>query len=151
MADAVTTNVIYDLGSASNKQNAKTYIAHFTNLSDGTGETNVAKVVKANLFATTGSAPVALDIQRIEYSIQGFKTVKIAWDHTTDDTAVVLGTGVGVLDFTGGLYLTRDFGHTGGLQDPGSAGGTGDILFTTSAGASGNSYSITLVLTKRAV
>jgi hypothetical protein len=151
MADAVTTTVIYNLGSATATQNAKTYIAHFTNLSDGTGETNVIKVDKSTLFSTLGIEPVALDIQRIEFTIQGYKTVKISWDHDTDDTAVVLGTGVGFLDFTGGLYLTRDFGHSGGLQDPRSTGGTGDILFTTSAGASGNSYSITLFLTKRAV
>ena len=145
MADVVTTNVLWNPAST---QNAKEYIAHFTNISDGTGETNVRKVVKANLKATSGTAPAALNIDRIEYSIQGFKGVKISWDHTTDDTAVVLGTGCGFLDFTGGLYLLRDFGHTSGLLDPQSAGDTGDILFSTIGAAASATYSITLFINR---
>lgn len=145
MADVVTTNVLWNPTS---KQNAKEYIAHFTNISDGTGETNVRKIVKANLLSTAGVAPVALNIDRIEYSIQGFKGVKISWDHTTDDTAVVLGTGCGFLDFTGGLYLLRDAGHTSGLLDPQSAGDTGDILFSTIAPAANATYSITLFINR---
>lgn len=149
MADVVTTNVLWNPGTAATaKQNAKEYLVHCTNLSDGTGETNVVKVDKSTLFSTAGIEPVALNIDRIEYSIQGFKAVKISWDHTTDQTAVVLGTGCGFFDFTGGLYLLRDFGYTSGLLDPQGAGDTGDILFSTIAPAANATYSITLFLNR---
>jgi len=59
--------------------------------------------------------------------------VKIAFDHTDDDTILVLD-GVGEMDFK------RD----GGLQDPASSGGTGDIKFTTVNTTANDSYTIKL-------
>lgn len=129
MVDAVTTNVMAD--------DAK-YIAHFTNLSDSTGEAAVKKVDLSGLVGPDKAVPSSLAIKRVSWSINGFEYVKIAWDHTDDDTAVILGVGDGDLDFR----------HLGGLHDPGSTGGTGDILFTAPAGSAGDSYSITLELSK---
>lgn len=129
MADAVTTNVM---------QNGANYTAHFTSLSDGTGESAVKKVDLSALAGPDGFTPSSLSVVMAEWTVQGLSSVKIAWDHTSDDTAVILAAGDGKLDF-------RPFG---GLHDPGSTGGTGDILFTVPAGASGGSYSITLTLNK---
>lgn len=127
MADAVNTNVLYS-GQA-------IYVVRFTNLSDGTGETNVIKVDRSTLTGPAGVEPTNLIIQEMAWNIQGFTSVKIAWDHNTDDTAALL---------SGNGY--RNYDGTNGLVDPLSAGGTGDILFTTAGTTSGNTYDITLVL-----
>ena len=130
MTDAVTTNILL---------NDLSYIAHFTNLSDGTGEAAVKKVDLSALTGPGGVVPTSLSVVRVEWTISGFPYVKIEWDHTANDTAVILGEGCGELDFN----------PYGSLLDPGSTGGTGDILFTAPAGSAGDSYSITLHLTKR--
>jgi hypothetical protein len=145
MADTVTSNVIY--------QDAKQYVVHLTSLSDGTGETNVVKVDKSTLTAVGGAEPTALDIERVDYTITGFTSVKITWDHATDSPGLLL-TGANSLDFTGlgsrygAAHILRDAQRTPGLQDPKTADSTGDLLLT-SAGASGSAYAITLWLSKR--
>lgn len=142
MADTVTSNVIY--------QDAKQYVVHLTSLSDGTGETNVVKVDKSTLTAVGGAEPTALDIERVDYTITGFTSVKITWDHATDSPGLLL-TGSGSKDFTGcegGMRILRDAVRTSGLQDPKTADSTGDLLLTSSA-TSGGAYAITLWLSKR--
>lgn len=130
MADAVTTLV--------QSNGAKYYVATFTNVSDGTGESNVVKVDKSTLVNELGREPRALNIESISWSIQGFTSVLIEWDHATDDTAFLCGSGPGYFD---GL-------ETGPLKDPQPGVTTGDILFTTSGAVSGATYSITLKLIK---
>lgn len=116
MADAVTTNTVFS--------GSKRKILSFTNVSDGTGESAVAKVT---LSALTG-APSAVRIRRVWYSINGL-ALRILFDHTTDDTAAVLsGNGF------------QDFNPIGGIPDPASAGGTGNILFTTIGQIANDSY-----------
>lgn len=142
MADTVTSNVIY--------QDAKQYVVHLTSLSDGTGETNVVKVDKSTLTAVGGAEPTALDIERVDYTVTGFTSVKFNWDHGTDSPALLL-TGSGSKDFTGcegGMRILRDVERTSGLQDPKTADSTGDLLLTSSA-TSGGAYAITLWLSKR--
>lgn len=126
MADAVTTIVT--------NNGAKNYQARFTNISDGTGESAVIKIDKSTLVNEMGLEPAKLNIARVQWSIQGFSSVRILWDHTTDDTAEVLASGNGF----------KDYQDTNILVDPGSAGGTGDILFTTAGAVSGATYDITL-------
>lgn len=129
MADAVTATLITD--------GPRTKVIHLTCLSDGTGEAAVTKIdismllcgVKPNQFA-----PTAITLDNIEYSISTFKSVKLYWDHTTPDTAVVLGPGMDELSFS----------DMGGLVDPRSAGGTGDLLLTSAGAAAGASYDIKL-------
>lgn len=128
MADAVTSRVL--------NNGPRTYVAHLTNISDGTGESAVVKVDISTLLLANGLAPTKVAIGEAQWSIQGFTSVRILWDHTTDDTALVLGQGNGYLDFS----------TIGNLPDPASAGGTGDILLTTAGTTSGNTYDITLVL-----
>lgn len=128
MADTVDTLVLL---SGPNK-----YVARFTDVSDGTGESAVVKVDISTLRGPNGQVPVAIALLEVLWSIQGFTSVRLFWDHTTDDEIIVLGSGNGYNDFSG----------VGGLHDPRSAGGTGNVLFTTAGAASGATYSITLVM-----
>lgn len=137
MADAVTSNVL---------SNGRDYYAiHLTNISDGTGESAVVKVDKSALLASDGAEPASLDIVSARWSIQGFTSVRILWDHTTDDTALVL-SGNGYDDFSG---FDPD-ATPKGLADPRSAGATGDILLTTAGAVANATYDITLWLKKSA-
>ncbi len=103
-------------------------------LSDATGESNVVKIDKSALLNTIGSEPVAIDIMSVRWNIQGFSYIKISWDHTADDTAMLLsGNGF------------DSFEEACGLRDPRTTGGTGDVLLTSVGAASGATYDITIV------
>ena len=116
-------------------------VLHIANISDGTGESAVAKTTKAGLLVPTPgnpslmAAPTSIDIEWVRWNIQGFSSVRIYWDHTTDDLALVLA-GSGFDDFDG----------RGPLADPRSAGGPGDIIVTTAGAAAGATYDISLGL-----
>ncbi len=132
MADTVQTTVIHN--------SPRYYVAHFTNISDGTGESGVKKIDMSALTGPDGTAPSKLAIEEIRCNIQttdgGY--VKIDFDHTTDDEFVVL---------SGTDYL--DFKPIGGFVDPGAVGADGSILFTTAGFASGDSYDITIRARKK--
>lgn len=128
MADAVRTIVQISEGG-------KYYVANFTNISDGTGEAAVKKVDISTLKNSLGAVPTKLKVVDIAWVIQGFTSVRLLWDHTTDDViALLAGSG------------RRDHSKVSGLQDPASAGGDGSLLLTTNGGASGATYDITVVL-----
>lgn len=138
MADAVATHVICNTNTH--------YVVHLVNYSDGTGESAVVKVDKSTLLATDGAEPAALEIEAVRWNVQGFTSVRILWDHTTDDLALALsGSGQEVFKMA-----DNDPGYKApfGLKDPRSTGGTGDILLTTAGTTAGNSYDITLWLRK---
>lgn len=152
MADAVTTRIVFE--------DAKQYVIHMTSVSDATGESSVKKVDIATVTPAVGGAqPVSLDIERVEYSIKTFVSVIIAWDHTTDDTALVLPGGLapvtGCFTFTASGWPTSGShpgligsqSRNGSLKDPRSSGGDGSILLTSSATA-GGTYDILLWLYK---
>lgn len=145
MADAVTTQTIFD-----SPQRVK---VHWTNVSDGTGETNVKKLdistlkVAAATSAGAAAAPLALDIEEVRWNMQGFTNVKITWDHTTDDTALVLA-GSGYDDFRNNGD-PRDAGTISALRDPRSTGGDGSILLTTVGAAAAATYDISVIFRKR--
>ena len=124
MGDAVTTNVVF----SGNKR----LVTHLTNVSDSTGEDGVVKVDISELVGLTGAAPDSLVLEEIEWDVQGFTSVTLAWDADADDTMVVL-SGNGYKDYRG---------H-GGLKDPQSTGATGDVLLTTAGAAAGATYDIT--------
>jgi hypothetical protein len=125
MADAVATRVV---------QNSEDeYVIHLTNISDSTGESAVVKIDKSTLTNINGAEPARINILSIRWAIQGFTYVKLLWDHTTDDVAMLLN-GNGYDDFSAG----------GGLRDPSSAGGTGDLLLTTVGATATSTYDITI-------
>lgn len=115
-------------------------IRRITNISDGTGETSVAKVVKSGLVATNGAAPTKLAIEELWWSIQGFSSIRFFWDHTTPDELAILAAGNGFRPM-GGLR-----GVNGMLVDPASAGGTGNVILSTAGAVAGATYDITMVL-----
>ena len=130
MADAVTTQVIDD--------GLRNYVVHLTNVSDGTGETDVTKIDISTLSnASTGAAPTSLALNEASWSIPA-GSVKLAWDATTDDTMIVMSGNGGV-----------SFDSVGSLQDPQSSGTTGDVKLSTVGFASNDTYDITLVFTKK--
>lgn len=141
MVDTVATRVVADTKNR--------YVVHLTNISDGTGESAVKKVDKSTLLAFDNAEPASLDIEQVRWNIQGMSSVRLLWDHTTDDVAMVL-CGSGYEDFRGRADLLPDRSESNGLRDPRSSGDTGDILLTTNGQVSGGTYDITLWLRKTA-
>ena len=130
MADTVTTQTIID--------GPRNLVVRLTNISDGTGESNVAKIDKSSLVGPNGLEPDGLTLLNATYSVQGFEGVKISWDHTSDVTAAVL---------TGDNFDTWE--RHGGQHDTGS-GGTGDVLVSTiGTPAANDTYDITLHFKKQ--
>ena len=127
MADTVDTKVLYN--------GKRRYIVQLTNISDGTGESGVTKV-DISTITTPGFTPTYSTIDMIDYSIQGFTSVRLHWDHTTDDEIAVLPAGSGTLYYQ----------SVGGNVDPRTAGDTGDVKLTTAGSASGNTYNIVLYM-----
>lgn len=139
MADAVATRVLVD--------NKTHYVAHFTNISDGTGESAVVKVDRSAIaVASDGAEAATLTIEKVVWCCDGM-AVRVLFDHTTDDLALAL-SGSGSLDFKGKPGDVDALARLLGLVDPNSAGGTGDVLFTTTGHSSGDTYNVTLWLRK---
>jgi hypothetical protein len=113
---------------------------HLTNISDGTGESGVVKVDLSAITFNNGVVPTGSAVDLIDYNIQGFASVRLYWDHTTDDEIAILPAGTGTIDW---------YAH-GGKTDPRTTGGTGDVLLTTNGGASGATYDITIHLRPKA-
>lgn len=128
MADTVTSRVI--------RQSAREYTILLTNLSDGTGESNVNKVDISTLTDRNGATLTLAKISNIAW-VTSFPYIKLTFDHNTDDMGIML-TGSGELSFE----------RIGGLTDPASAGGTGDILLTAPASNTGAVYTVILTLEK---
>jgi hypothetical protein len=127
MADAVTTKTL--LG------NNNRVAVRLTNISDGTGESAVAKLTLSSYTLTNGSIPTKAAIEEIYWSIQGFTSVRLLWDHTTDVVIDVLAPGSGYRPY-------QDFGALGDV----GTGDTGNILLTTAGAISGATYDILLVV-----
>jgi len=138
MADAVTTRVIL--------QTPFVIGIHMTSISDGTGETAALKLDKSTLLAQDGAEPAALDLVQVRWNTQGLTNVRLLWDHTTDDVAMVMA-GSGEEYFDGPPTTTAI--SRGALADPRSTGGPGDILLTTIGHVAGSSYDITAWFAKQ--
>ena len=127
MADAVASQTLLD--------GERLFIAKFTNISDGTGETGVVKIDVSTLNPNAFSlACNGVKINKIWSTTHGME-VRILWDATTDVFAWQIPQNSNYL---------MDFSSFGGLQNNGGAGVTGDVLFTTSDASSGDMYTIVL-------
>ena len=127
MADVVTVQALL--------QGRHRLVVLCTGISDGTGESAVVKVDKSALADAGGDEPAALRLAEVQFSVQGFPYVKLAFDHNTDQTIAVLA-GTGKLCF-----------KDQGVRDLGAAGGTGDLVLTAPAGAAAGTYTLLLTLT----
>jgi hypothetical protein len=127
MADAVTSQTILD--------GERLFIAKYTNISDGTGETGVVKVNVSTLNPSAfGNACNGVKINKIWMTVHGME-VRILWDATTDVLAWQATSN--------GPYL-MDFSSFGGIPNNSGAGKTGNIAFTTHDATAGDSYTIVL-------
>lgn len=132
MADTVTTEYIFN--------GRRRKVLHLTNISDGTGEVNVAKVTLSGITFNGSQIPTGSAVDMIDYNIQGMSSVRLFWDHTADDEIAILPVGSSAIDFNA----------IGGKADPRSSGGTGNILLTTNGQVAGGTYDITIFLRPKA-
>jgi len=131
MADAVTSQTIQD--------GPRNCIMKFTNVSDGTGESAVAKVDVSALAANAeGVACSEVRVLRISHAIVGM-SVQLFLNASTNVLLMELAeSSNGHMDF-------REFG---GIPNNAGSGKNGDILFTTKGHSSGDTYSIILEMVK---
>jgi len=127
MADAVATQTLLD--------GERLVIQKFTNISDGTGETAVNKVIVANLAPNfQGIACSGVKINKIWVTTHGLE-VRMLWDATTDVFAWMVPQNTNYF---------MDFSEFGGLTNNSGTGKTGNIAFTTADASAGDMYSIVL-------
>ena len=131
MADAVTSQTIID--------GERNCIMKFTNVSDGTGESAVAKVdVSALASNSEGKSCSEVKVMRVSHAIVGM-SVQLFLDATSNVLLMELAeSSNGHMDF-------KDFS---GIPNNAGSGKTGDILFTTKGHSSGDTYSIVLEMHK---
>ena len=132
MADAVTSQTIQD--------GARNLIMKFTNVSDGSGESAVAKVDVSALSVDpmTGATCTRVVISKIQFSTVGM-SVKIEFDASTNVLAAHLPA-----DYADEL----DFTSFTGIPNNAGSGITGDIAFTTVGHGSGDAYTVVLTMVK---
>ena len=127
MADTVTTQTLVDTSGVK-------FVAKLTNISDGTGETDVIKVdASATTFMTENSSR---KIAKIWFSVNTANpksAVELKWAGATNATALFL-SGQGFFDL-------REAGDeiTNNATTP-----TGDVLLSTRNFASGDNYSLVI-------
>jgi len=127
MVDTVATQTLLD--------GERLVIQKFTNISDGTGETAVNKVIVANLAPNAfGVACTGVKINKIWATTHGLE-VRILWDATTDLLTWMLPQNTNYF---------MDFSEFGGLTNNAAPTKTGNIAFTTSDASAGDMYSIVL-------
>ncbi len=131
MVDTVTVKTLFN--------SPRKLVVNLTNLSDGTGESNVVKVDKSTFTGLNGSEPSKLTIEKIVYDVSSMR-VLLTWDQTSDET-------IAVLQGDGEINWYKNGKHSGNTGA--NTGGNGDILLTTANQAVGDGYNITLYLRKK--
>lgn len=131
MADAVATQILFD--------GDRKAVMKFTNLSDGTGEVKVAKVIPGNLASSyAGKACTGVTINKIYAMTHGME-VALYWDATADVLITVIPQNTN--------YVS-DYDGIGGLWDNSGTGKTGQVLFSTLDQSAGDAYTIILEMVK---
>ena len=143
MVDAVTSRTLYDDGGH--------VVMHFTNVSDGTGESAVTKVDASTLVG--GGATTRYAVEAIAWATVGMG-FNLLFDASADVLFFTTGntTSQGFIDYVngpGGGGPGSGPGRTGITNNAGS-GVTGDIQLTTVGHTAGDSYVLTLWLRKTA-
>ena len=132
MADTVGSQIIDD--------GPKYSVMKFTNVSDGTGESAVAKIdVSALENSADGDACTGVVIERIWWQCIGMK-VQILWNATTNLFCIELGEN---------QSGSHDYTVFGGLTNNAGDGKNGDVLFTTVGATSADTYTVIMCLRKK--
>lgn len=137
MADVVTSTLL--------ENGNRNWAYRFTNFSDGTGETAVAKVdgsasgpLGVTIAGQTFYPGVHIKITEIRFQVTDM-SLRIQWDATAAADAVILSPGADTLKFkkVGGIFIPV-----------GLTGATGKILFTTIGQQVNSSYTVVMYGTK---
>ena len=127
MVDTVATETLLD--------GERLVIQKFTNNSDGTGETAVAKVIVANLAPNSfGKACTGVKINKIWANTHGME-VRFVWGADTNLFCWMIPQNT---------TYAMDFDSFGGLPNNAGAGKTGNLLFSTADASAGDMYTIIL-------
>ena len=136
MADAVTSQTLSD--------GDRIAVMKFTNISDGTGESSVAKLdISALATSNAGLTPARATIEQIWYDIGGMR-VALEWNATSNVVAAVLGGSAAAGNVNGHM----DFRSFGGLKNTEASGANGDIDLTTHGHTNHDHYTIVMQLRK---
>ena len=136
MADAVTSQTLSD--------GDRIAVVKFTNISDGTGESSVAKVdVSALANNSAGAACALATIEQVWYDIGGMR-VALEWNATTNVVAAVVGGSAAAGNVSGHM----DFRSFGGIKNTLASGYNGDIDLTTHGHTAHDHYTVVLQLRK---
>ena len=136
MADAVTSQTIVDTD--------KRAIIKLTNLSDGSGESAVAKVdVSALNTNAKGETCSRVTIDQIWYDVGGMR-VALEWNASSNVVAIVLGGSAAA----GNVQGHMDFRSFGGIKNNAGGGINGDNDLSTSGHTNLDHYTIVLELRK---
>ena len=131
MADAVATQTLLD--------GEKMVVQKFTNVSDGSGESEVVKVDVSALVANArGQACTGVVIEKIWWQCIGMK-VQILWNATTNVFCIELGEN---------QSGNHDYTAFGDLINNSGSGKDGDVLFTTVGHTSADTYTIIMSMRK---
>jgi hypothetical protein len=131
MADAVTSQTIQD--------GERKAVLKFTNVSDGTGESNVVKVdVSALTTNSSGNACTKVTVTQIWWQCVGMG-VELLCDATANTLII------GLSPDSNGYH---DYTPFTGIPNNAGSGVTGDILFTTIGASAGDTYTVILDLIK---
>jgi hypothetical protein len=133
MADAVTSQTILDDGG-------KNLIMKFTNISDGTGESAVAKIDVSALTssAITGQACNRVVLNKIWFSNVGMG-FSLYWNATSNMFICQAPK-----DWTDTWDFTQSSQNLPGIPNNAGTGINGDLLLTTNDHTSGDTYSIVI-------
>lgn len=131
MVDAVTSRTLVD--------NQTTAIVLLTNISDGTGESLVAKVTPSAFAANAlGQACQDVSVRRIHAANNGME-FRLFWGATSN---------VFFYGSSQNTSYTFDLSGFGGITNNAGAGKTGIILLTTANAGAGDTYTIILEMNK---
>jgi len=130
MADAVTSQTIEDGG--------KNLVMKFTNISDGTGESAVAKIDVSALESSplTGQACNRVSLQRIWFSNIGMG-FKLYWNATANMFICQAPK-----DWSDTWNFSYGMDQLPGISNNAGGGINGDLLLTTNDHTSGDTYSV---------
>jgi|TARA_R110001583_G_scaffold63831_2_gene186293 hypothetical protein len=131
MADAVTSETLLDGPSD--------LVMRFRNVSDGSGESAVAKVDASALSTDAhGNAVSSVTIERIWWNTVGM-SAELFWNASSNISARKIK-----IDSEG----YSDYKSFGGLINNAGSGVNGDVLLTTTGHSSGDTYDIILSMKK---
>jgi hypothetical protein len=114
-------------------------IVNFKNLSDSTGESDIVKITREDLYSTQGNVCGKIRIDRIEFVTFGIG-VQIEFDMNPHQMiALIPQNGAGCVKGPFIPKLAQDTEY--------APGETGNVMFTTIAAAANDSYDITIYFT----